>query len=65
MVTNVKGLDILHVGIIFWENEKIHLLHASSIKNRVIISGESLYEYEMNQTKHLGIRVFRLVNNAK
>ena len=63
MVTNIKGLDIYHVGIIFWKNEKIHLLHASSIKKRVLISEESLYEYEMNQPKHLGIRIFRLVDN--
>ena len=63
MVTNIRGLDICHVGIIFWENENMHLLHASSLKKRVLISEESLYEYEMNQPKHLGIRVFRLVDN--
>ena len=65
IVTNIKGLDIYHVGIIFLENGKIFLLHASSLKKRVLISEDSLYEYEINQPKHLGIRIFRLVDDEK
>ena len=31
MVTNIKGLDIVHVGFAFWKDNHLHLLHASSV----------------------------------
>lgn len=60
MLTDSDGLDTRHIGIAYWENNKLHLLHCSSLYHKVLISKETFYEYEMKQQKHTGIRVFRM-----
>ena len=60
MLTDSDGLDTRHIGIAFWKNGRLHLLHASSLYKRVLMSEETFYEYEMKQPKHTGIRVWRL-----
>ena len=59
MLTDSDGLDTRHIGIAFWRNGRLHLLHASSLYKKVLLSEETFYEYEMKQPKHTGIRVFR------
>ena len=59
MLTDSDGLDTRHIGIAFWQNGKLHLLHASSLYKKVLMSKETFYDYEMKQSKHTGIRVFR------
>jgi hypothetical protein len=59
MLTDSDGLDTRHIGIAFWKNGRLHLLHASSLYKKVLLSPETFYEYEMKQDKHTGIRVFR------
>ena len=61
MLTDSDGLDTRHIGIAFWQKGKLHLLHASSLYKKVLLSEETFYEYEMKQPKHTGIRVFRFV----
>lgn len=61
MLTDSDGLDTRHIGIAFWQNGQLHLLHASSLYKKVLMSKETFYEYEMKQPKHTGIRVFRFV----
>lgn len=61
MLTDSDGLDTRHIGIACWQNGRLHLLHASSLYKRVLISSETFYEYEMKQPKHTGIRVFRMI----
>ena len=61
MLTDSDGLDTRHIGIAFWRNGRLHLLHASSLYKKVLMSEETFYDYEMKQPKHMGIRVFRLV----
>lgn len=63
MLTDNDGLDTRHIGIAFWQNGRLHLLHASSLYKKVLMSKETFHEYEMKQPKHTGIRVFRLVEN--
>lgn len=60
MLTDSDGLDTRHIGIAFWQNGRLHLLHASSLGKKVLMSKETFYEYEMKQPKHTGIRAFRL-----
>lgn len=60
LVTNIKGLDVVHVGFAFWRGERLHLLHASSGEGKVIEDSRSLYEYQKNKKKQIGIRVFRI-----
>lgn len=60
MLTDSDGLDTRHIGVAFWQNGRLHLMHASSLYKKVVMSKETFYEYERKQTKHTGIRVFRL-----
>ena len=61
MVTNIKGLDVVHVGFAFWKGENLHLLHASSVDKKVIEDPQTLYEYTKNKRAHTGVRVIRMV----
>ena len=59
LTTNIKGLDVTHIGFAFWENGKLHMLHASSAEGKVIKDHKNLYEYQKNKKSQTGIRVFR------
>ena len=60
LVTTVAGLDIAHVGFAYWEEGNLHLLHASSAKSKVIKDPLTLYEYQKNKKKQIGIKVLRI-----
>ena len=60
MLTDSDGLDTRHVGFALWLNGNLHLLHASSLYKRVLISPDTFYDYELRQKKHTGIRVLRI-----
>ena len=59
IVTNIRGLDVVHVGFAYWMDGKLHLIHASSQAKKVIIDSRSLYDYSFHKKSHLGIRVIR------
>lgn len=59
-VTSKDGLDCSHVGFAIWIDGKLHLMHASSYRKKVLIDDRSLYEYMVNKRQQLGIRIFRL-----
>lgn len=59
IVTNIKGLDVVHVGFAFWKDNQLHLLHASSVAKKVIEDSQSLYEYTQNKKAHIGVRAIR------
>ena len=61
ITTNIKGLDVVHVGFAFWKGEKLHLLHASSVAKKVIEDPQSLYDYSKNKKAHTGVRAVRIV----
>ena len=61
ITTNIKGLDVVHVGFAFWKSGKLHLLHASSIAKKVIEDPQSLYDYSKNKKAHTGVRAIRFV----
>lgn len=63
MLTDKDGLDTRHIAIAFWQKGKLHLMHASSLYKKVLMSKETFYEYEAKQPKHTGIRVWRLIDN--
>lgn len=60
LITFRQGLDNSHVGIAYWQNGRLHLLHASSVRHRVILDTETLYDYCRRQSSLLGVRVYRL-----
>ena len=61
LVTNIKGLDIVHVGFAFWKDNQLHLLHASSSAKKVIEDPKTQYESSKNTKAHIGLRAIRFV----
>ncbi len=60
-LTSAKGdLDIAHQGFAVKVNGRIHLMHASSLSHRVIISKQPLATYVIAQKGQTGIMVARL-----
>ena len=60
ITTKIKGLDISHVGIAVHVNNRLHLMHASSKAEKVIISDIPLAEMLMKSKYQSGIMVARL-----
>ena len=63
VVTQKAGLDYSHQGIAFWGNDgKLHMLHASSERKRVIADERTLEDYLKRISHAKGIRVYRIGN---
>lgn len=60
ITTKIKGLDISHVGLATWKNNRLHLLHASSVLKKVVVSEKPLAEYIMGNKNQSGIMVARM-----
>ena len=66
ITTNLKGLDIGHVGIAVKESDgRIHFLHAPLTGSKVQISEKPLPEYLAAIKKHTGIIVLRVAELNK
>ena len=59
ITTGVKGLAITHVGILVKRDGRIHLLHASSAAEKVVVSEVTLEAYLANSKSANGIMVAR------
>jgi hypothetical protein len=59
ITTNIKGMDISHVVLAIFENEHLHILHASSKYMKVVVSTETLSQYLANRKDATGIIVAR------
>lgn len=61
VVTAKSGLDYSHQGIAFWGADgKLHMLHASSERKKVIADERTLEDYLKRISHAKGIRVFRI-----
>ena len=60
ITTSISGLDVAHIGFAYYENDTLHLLHASSGKGKVVKDKTPLCDYLANNRHHTGIRVFRV-----
>ncbi len=60
ITTDIKGLDIQHVGFAARVRNRIHLLHASSFEGQVILSQKTLYRYLIQSRARSGIMVARI-----
>jgi hypothetical protein len=58
-VTNMAGIDISHVGFIYFQGDKLTFIHASSTEKRVVIDKESLMNYALRSKNGNGIMVAR------
>lgn len=59
IVTNIKGLDVAHIGFAYWQKNELHLIHASSSRKKVLCDPLPLSQYLANNSRHIGIRIFR------
>jgi len=60
ITTSIAGLDIAHVGFLVRQDERIHLLHASSDAGKVVISDKPLVDYLAGNKKQTGIMVIKV-----
>ncbi len=61
LTTSIKGLDVVHVGLVTRKNGRVHLLHASSEQKQVVVSDEPLADYVKRNKNQNGIMVARLL----
>ncbi len=61
ITTNSEGLDVQHVGFAVRVKDRIHLLHASSVAGKVILSKNTLYRYLMQSKTRSGIIAARVL----
>jgi len=59
ITTSIEGLAIQHVVILIRQDGHIHLLHASSAAERVVVSDLTLEEYLINSKSATGIMLAR------
>lgn len=57
--SNVKGLDVGHVGIVIFLKDRLHFIHASQLHRKVLISKETIAEYLIKNKKFDGVIVLR------
>ena len=62
ITTNKEGLDVQHVGLAARVKNRIHLLHASSIEGKVVLSKKTLYRYLMESRARSGFMVAKVGN---
>ena len=58
-VTQIEGLDVSHTGFIYWQDQKLGFLHASSTAKKVIIDPLSLQEYVKGIRTTIGVMIVR------
>lgn len=58
-VTNIEGLDISHVGFIYWQGDKLTFIHASSSAKKVIVNPEPLRDYVVKNKRNKGVMIVR------
>ena len=59
ITTGMEGIAISHVGILIRQEGRVHLMHASSLAEKVVISEITLEEYLLNSKSATGIMVAR------
>lgn len=59
ITTSIKGLDVVHTGFAVWQKGKLHLLHASELEKKVVISQKPISEYLKSNKNQSGIMVVR------
>ena len=65
ITTTTEGLDVQHVGIAVTVKNRIHLLHASSVEGKVVLSKETLNRYLTESSTRSGIIVVRIGPSAR
>ena len=59
ITTHIDGLDVMHVGLVFWRDGRVRLIHASSKEMKVVITSETLEDYLRGSKSATGIMIAR------
>ncbi len=59
-VSNLKDLDVTHMGMVVMDGDTLRVLHASMSNGRVEIAKGSLYDFVKRNRGWIGVRVYRL-----
>ena len=59
--TSIKGLDTTHTGFAYKKGDKLTFIHASSLKNKVVIDEKSLHDYCESQKRCTGIIIMKVL----
>jgi hypothetical protein len=62
ITTGIEGLDVIHVGLAVRLRKRLHLLHASEIEQKVVISDVTLHQYLSRRKMIMGIVVGRAIS---
>jgi len=65
ITTTTEGLDVQHVGLAARVKNRVHLLHASSVEGKVVLSKETLNRYLTESSTRSGIIVARIAHSAR
>ena len=60
MVTNIKGLDVSHLGLVIKENNELYFINASMSGGKVQLEKYTFFEYLERVRSCIGVRVFRI-----
>ena len=60
IATTIKGIDIAHTGIAIHHKGRLHFIHASSVKGKVVISEKPLSEYLKRIKTDIGVLIARI-----
>lgn len=58
-VTKIEGLDVTHVGFVYWKNDTLRLIHASSGAKKVVIDPKPLQQYAEGIKSTTGVMIVR------
>ena len=61
VTTDIEGLDVIHVGLAVRLKSRLHLLHASEIEKRVVVSNLTLHQYLSRRMMRTGIMIGRAI----
>ena len=59
-VSNLKDLDVTHMGMVVMDNGTPRVMHASMSNGKVEIAKGSLYDFVKRNRNWIGVRVYRL-----
>lgn len=59
--TSIKGLDTTHTGFAFKKDGKLTFIHASSLKNKIVVDEKSLSEYCKLQKSCTGLIITQVL----
>jgi hypothetical protein len=64
ITTTTEGLDVQHVGLATRVRNRVHLLHASSVEGKVVLSKKTLCRYLNESSARSGVMVARVAPSA-